>query len=70
MPPTRAGVDERIARLWQIRIFLLPSGLPIPPKGVAGNIGARELFKTATDIDTALKTEDMDKAKMLLPGLG
>ena len=36
-------------------------------KGVAGNVGALELFKTATDLDAALKVLDMDNTHALMP---
>nr|WP_319394884.1 PAS domain S-box protein [uncultured Desulfobacter sp.] len=36
-------------------------------KGVAGNISAQQVFKTATDLDAALKSGDIQKAESILP---
>ena len=38
-------------------------------KGVAGNIGAEQIFKTASAVDTALGQNDIKKAEQLLPEL-
>jgi HPt (histidine-containing phosphotransfer) domain-containing protein len=38
-------------------------------KGVAGNIGAMELHRTAQELDTALHLGDLGKARTLLPDL-
>src|SRR5688572_8838380 len=36
-------------------------------KGVAGNIGAMELYRSAQELDAALRLGDLEKARALLP---
>ncbi len=64
---SQSKTAERIAHALEAPDLEAARGLAHTTKGVAGNIGAMQLYETASQLDLALKNENLQKAQELLP---
>ncbi len=63
----QADTDKKIKEALGVKDMETAARIAHTIKGVAGNIGARQLYETASQLDTAIKEEAMNLVQTLVP---